>query len=99
MDQDTGQLAARVGCNAQAMQGLAYVNKTILAVALYKRKKITLDIDATVIESNKRNAQFTYKKHRGYTPMAEHICETDQVVAAQFREGNESVNKKNLEFI
>ena len=81
------------------MQGLVHINKTILAAALYKRNKITLDIDATVIESNKRSAQFTYKKHRGYTPMIGHIGETGQVVAAEFREGNESPNKNNLEFI
>ena len=58
-----------------------------------------MDIDATVIESNKRRAKFTYKKHRGYTPMIGHIGETGQVVAVEFREGNESANKRNLEFI
>ena len=58
-----------------------------------------MDIDATVIESNKRTAKFTYKKHRGYTPMIGHIGETGQVVAVEFREGNESANKRNLEFI
>ena len=36
---------------------------------------------------------YTYKKHRGYTPMV-HIAETDQVVAVEFREGNESPNKE-----
>ena len=94
-----GNWVRRVGRSDQGMQGLVNINKTILAAALYKRKKITLDIDATVIESNKRSAQFMYKKHRGYTPMIGHIGETGQVVAAQFREGNESANKKNLEFI
>ena len=89
----------RIGRSAQGMQGLVNINKKILATALYKRKQITLDIDATVIESNKRNAQFTYKKHRGYTPMIGHIGETGQVVAVEFREGNESANKRNLEFI
>ena len=94
-----GNWLRRVGRSAQGLQELVNINKSILAAALYKRKKITLDIDATVIESNKRSAQFMYKKHRGYTPMIGHICETGQVVAAQFREGNESANKKNLEFI
>ena len=61
--------------------------------------QITLDIDATVIESSKRAAKFTYKKHRGYTPMIGHIGETGQVVASEFREGNESANKQNLRFI
>ena len=52
-----------------------------------------------MIESNKRTARYTYKKHRGYTPMVGHIAETDQVVAVEFREGNESPNKENLQFI
>ena len=82
--------------NAQGMQGLVNINKKILATALYKRKQITLDIDATVIESNKCRAKFTYKKHRGYTPMIGHIGETGQVVAVEFREGNESANKKEF---
>ena len=94
-----GNWLRRVGVGKRAMQGLVNVNKKVLAAVLYKRKNITLDIDATVIESNKRAAEFTYKKHRGHTPMVGHICETDQVVAVEFREGNESPNKKNLEFI
>ena len=69
----------------QSMQGLVNINKTILAAGLYNRTQITLDIDATVIESNKRTARYTYKKHRGYTPMVGHIAETDQVVAVEFR--------------
>ena len=31
--------------------------------------------------------------------MVGHIAETDQVVAVEFREGNESANKENLQFI
>ena len=71
-----GNWLRRVGRSAHGMQGLVNINKTILAAALNKRKQVTLDIDATVIESNKRRAQFTYKKHRGYTPMIGHIGET-----------------------
>ena len=81
------------------MQGLVNLNKTILAAGLYNRTQITLDIDATVIESSKRAVRDTYKKHRGYTPMVGHIAETDQVVAVEFREGDESPNKENLQFI
>ena len=94
-----GNWLRRVGRSCQAMQGLVNINKTILAAGLYNRTQITLDIDATVIESNKRTARYTYKKHRGYTPMVGHIAETDQVVAVEFREGNESPNKENLQFI
>ena len=37
--------------------------------------------------------------NRGYTPMVGHIGETGQVVTVEFRDGNESPNKENLEFI
>ena len=94
-----GNWLRRAGRSDQAMQGLVNLNKTILAAGLYNRTQITLDIDATVIESSKRAARYTYKKHRGYTPMVGHIAETDPVVAVEFREGNESPNKENLQFI
>ena len=96
-----GHWAIGCGASGAALRGCKdwSILKKILATALYKRKQITLDIDATVIESNKRTAKFTYKKHRGYTPMIGHIGETGQVVAVEFREGNESANKRNLEFI
>ena len=56
-----GNWLRRVGRSCQAMQGLVNINKTILAAGLYNRTQITLDIDATVIESNKRAARYTYK--------------------------------------
>ena len=94
-----GNWLRRVGRSCQAMQGLVNLNKTNFAAGLYNRTQITLDIDATVIESSKRTARHTYKKHCGYTPMVGHIAETDQVVTVEFREGNESPNKENLQFI
>ena len=84
-----GNWLRRVARSAQAMLGLVNVNKRILAAVLYNRKKITLDKDATVMESNKRRVEFTYKKHRSYTPMGGYIFETGQVVAIEFRKGNE----------
>ena len=39
-----GNWLRRVGRSDQGMQGLVNSNKTILAAALHKRKKITLDI-------------------------------------------------------
>ena len=47
----------RVGRSCQAMQGWVNLNKTILEAGLYNRTQITLDIDATVIESSKHAAR------------------------------------------
>ena len=39
-----------VGRSDQGIQGLGDIDRTILTTALYKRKRITLDIFATVID-------------------------------------------------
>ena len=48
---------------------------------------------------NKANAQWTYKKHKGYMPIIGHIAQTGQIVATNFRAGNVSPAKDNLDFI
>lgn len=75
------------------------MNKRILKTALHHYKGITLDIDATEIISQKADAQWTYKKNQGYMPMVGHIAEVGMVVACDFRSGNTSAAKENLEFI
>ena len=60
---------------------------------------MTLDIDASEIVSSKRDAKWTYKKHRGYMPMVGHIAETGQIATVDFREGNTPPSKDNLGFI
>lgn len=88
-----------MGRQSIAFSGWKAVNRRILAAALQRKKSITLDIDATEIIANKRGAQWTYKKNRGYMPMVGHIAETGQVVACDFRAGNDSPAKENPEFI
>lgn len=48
----------------------------------------TIDLDATIIESEKRLAQWTYEGTRGYQPVVAVWAETDLVLADEFRDGN-----------
>jgi hypothetical protein len=48
----------------------------------------TLDQDATIIESHKREALRTYEGERGYQPVLVVWAEMDIVVADEFRDGN-----------
>lgn len=48
----------------------------------------TIDMDATIIESDKRNASYTYEGSKGYQPMVAVWAEADVVVADEFRDGN-----------
>ena len=75
------------------------VNKAVLQAALHRRKKVTLDIDATEVVANKADAHWTYNKNKGYMPMVGHIAETGQIVSCDFRQGNAAPAKENFEFI
>ncbi len=49
--------------------------------------------------ASKTSAQWTYKGNKGYMPMVGHIAQTSQIVATDFRQGDTSPAKDNLEFI
>jgi hypothetical protein len=48
----------------------------------------TVDQDATILESHKREALWTYEGGRGYQPMLAVWAEMDVVLADEFRDGN-----------
>jgi hypothetical protein len=48
----------------------------------------TIDQDATITESRKRSATWTYEGVKGYQPMVAVWADADAVVAAEFRDGN-----------
>lgn len=94
-----GSWLRRMGKDNHSAIAWREVNKAILKAALHKRRGITLDIDATEIVANKSEAQWTYKKNKGYMPMVGHIAEVGQIVACDFRDGNTPPSKDNLAFI
>jgi hypothetical protein len=76
-----------------ALRGLAEINRELIHRSLSTptastASRATLDLDATVIESHKREARPHYKGGRGYQPTAVLWAEQDLVVADQYRDGN-----------
>lgn len=69
-----------------------------LLIGLSKEGEI-LDIDATIIESEKGDSQKTYKGSYGYQPLLGIISENGIVVGSDFREGNVSPQSGLVEFI
>jgi len=96
----TGDWLRRMG-NGGGLAGLAEVHRQVLRRALNREAATgyTLDIDATQIVAEKREAKWTYKKERGYMPLVGHLAENGLVVGHEFREGNASPQAGNLEFI
>lgn len=56
----------------------------------------TLDMDATLIETNKRQASFCYKKYKAYQPLTTYWHEADLVVHSEFRDGNVNAGYEQL---
>jgi len=83
--------ASYVPEESTALRGLAQVNQDLvreLARRCAGERIATIDMDATVIESWKREAKATYEGGSGYQPMVALWAEMNVVVAEEFRDGN-----------
>ena len=85
----------------EGLKGLEQLDRFYLHKQLKKEKikDYTLDIDATAILAEKKEAEMTYKGFRGYMPMVGHLAENGLVVYDEFRQGNVAPAARNLEFI
>jgi hypothetical protein len=85
----------------EALSELAAVNEAFVGRVsrLGTGTKATLDHDATVLESHKREALWHYKGGRGYQPAVVYWAEQDLVVADEFRDGNVPAGMENLRLI
>ena len=75
----------------QALEGLGRVNRDLVqrfGERCADQKIATVDQDATIIESHKREALYTYEGSRGYQPMLAVWAEMDAILADEFRDGN-----------
>ncbi len=73
------------------LEGLGRVNRDLVQRCGERcpdQRIATVDQDATIIESHKREAMPTYEGERGYQPMLAVWAETGLVLADEFRDGN-----------
>ena len=96
-----GDWLRRMGKDGKGLSGLAKVERHLTAEVLRrdKRKEYTLDSDATIIESEKEEAKWTYKKEKGYQPLLGFISEIGLVIGDEFRDGNIPAGAGALEFL
>jgi hypothetical protein len=92
---------AYIPAETAALQGLARVNTALVhrVAAEGRNTTATLDHDATIQESPKREALPHYQGGRGYQPAAVYWVEQDLVVADEYRDGNVPAGMENLPLI
>jgi hypothetical protein len=95
-----GQVAY-IPAETATLQGLARVNTALVhrLAAQGKSTTATLDHDATLQESHKREARPHYQGGRGYQPTAVYWVEQDLVVADEYRDGNVGAGMATLPLI
>jgi hypothetical protein len=96
-----GDWLRRMAEKSRGLKGLERVSRLILRRTLNQEAAIeyTLDIDATQIIAEKREAKVTYKGEVGYMPIVGHLAENGLIIGENFRDGNEAPQAGNLEFI
>jgi len=92
---------AYIPAETSALQGLGRVNIALThEVARHmKLTKATLDHDASIQESHKKEAMAHYKGGRGYQPAVFYWVEADQIIGDEYRDGNVPAAMENLPLI
>ena len=82
-----------------ALSGLGRVNADLLIFAQKHspQSQATLNIDASIVETSKQDALFSYKGYQSYQPLSVGWSEQDLVVYSQFRDGNVPAAFQNFE--
>jgi hypothetical protein len=96
-----GDWLRRMGRDRQGLSGLGKANQHMVAEILKrdKRTEYTLDTDATVIESEKEEAKWTYKKEKGYQPLLGFLSGMGLVLWDEFRQGNIPAGSGAVDFL
>ena len=94
-----GDWLRRLGKDEVGIKALVEINRRLLALTLRGCAEVTLDIDATPVLCDKREAHRTYLGEKGYMPMLGHIGETGQAAGCEFRAGNMPPAQDNLGFV
>jgi len=93
--------AAYIPADSAGLTGLAAVHEQLLRAvqARVKQTRATLDVDATVIVSDKHTALPVYEGGTGYQPLQVCWAEQGMWVKSQFRDGNVPAQTGVLEIV
>ncbi len=103
-DPDTvGDWLRRMGDPQTGQAGLVGLGQVrdVLTDRLLRRdghEIYTLDVDATLVEGEKRDAHWSYQGVKGYMPLLEFLFETPLCLVDEFREGHVSPGTGQLAF-
>lgn len=86
---------------APRLQALAEVNKTLIDHVQSRsiETDATVDLDAVILECDRKEAAWTYEGTKGYQPVVAVWVEQDQILCDEYRDGNVPARSGNLRVI
>lgn len=82
----------------ESLSALERINAHLIA-AVHRKKPIdhaTLDMDATLIETSKKDALFSYQGYKAYQPLNTYWAEMGCILHTEFRDGNVPAGHEQL---
>ena len=88
--EEQGEGKAFIPAQLEPLRGLMSVNADLVKFMARHRpqRTATLDMDATLVPTTKKQALFCYKKMRAYQPLNTWWAEMGMVLHSEFRDGN-----------
>ena len=82
----------------EAFDGLGKLNADLVGFVQSRspHTQATLDMDATLVVTHKRDALYSYKKHKAYQPLTTYWSEAELIVHSEFRDGNVPAGHQQL---
>jgi hypothetical protein len=78
------------------LTNLMKVNRDLVHSVVKSASEATLDMDATLIETLKRSALFSYKHYKAYQPFNTWWAEQELILHTEFRDGNVPAGHEQL---
>lgn len=94
-----GSFIPRESAGLEGLRELVRQTVRAYVSAVRHDRQLTLDVDAHLVQSDKREALVTYEGFRGYQPLIVTWAETRMVLADQFRDGNVPAGKGIKELV
>jgi len=83
----------------QHLAGLREVNGDLMRFTQNQEEIATLDMDATLVETQKEEALYSYKGYKSYQPINVWWAEPQVILHTEFRDGNVPAGYQNLRIL
>lgn len=98
---NTSKVKAFIPTANKHLNGLMQVNGDMLSSlqAQNPQRIATLDMDATLIETNKKESLYCYKSYKAYQPLNVYWAEQEVILHTEFRDGNVPAGYEQLRIL